>query len=96
MKDNELVWTTEDGREYQIKDMDTSHLKNTLNMLKRNGYVSTRTVMHYVGGPLPTGDCAQDAFDLELDEVLSRAPLHCMTAMEFELEKRELKRCLLD
>jgi hypothetical protein len=32
----EDVWLTADGREFKIKDMDTMHIINTLNFLKRN------------------------------------------------------------
>jgi hypothetical protein len=30
------MWKTKDGRILKIKDMDTQHLKNTMNMLNRN------------------------------------------------------------
>jgi hypothetical protein len=33
---DEDVWLTKDGREFKIKDMDTMHIINTLNFLKRN------------------------------------------------------------
>lgn len=29
-------WTTEDGGELEIKEMETSHIKNTIKFLKRN------------------------------------------------------------
>jgi hypothetical protein len=31
------VWNTRDGRVINIKDMETSHLKNTVKMLERKG-----------------------------------------------------------
>jgi hypothetical protein len=32
------IWTTQNGREIPIKDMETEHIINTIRMLKRNGY----------------------------------------------------------
>ena len=34
--DRKVVWTTADGQELEPKDMETSHLKNCLNMMERN------------------------------------------------------------
>lgn len=29
-------WTTKDGKRLDIREMETSHIKNTINMMKRN------------------------------------------------------------
>lgn len=31
-----VIWVTKDGREMQLKDMESSHIINCINMLKRN------------------------------------------------------------
>lgn len=33
---DEGYWTTKDGKRLSIREMETSHIKNTINMLKRN------------------------------------------------------------
>lgn len=33
---NRRYWTTRDGRNLKIETMETSHIKNTINLLKRN------------------------------------------------------------
>jgi hypothetical protein len=35
-----MKWTKQDGTQVEISEMSTEHLKNTLAMLKRKGYVS--------------------------------------------------------
>lgn len=35
--DNEEIWTTKDGREIPVGEMDVEHLRNTLRMLIRKG-----------------------------------------------------------
>lgn len=38
--DREIRWTTRDGHEIPIRDMDISHLRNVERMLERNEHLS--------------------------------------------------------
>ena len=36
MGDGDGFWTTRDGKHLLVNEMETSHIKNTINLLKRN------------------------------------------------------------
>jgi hypothetical protein len=59
-------WITKDGRKIAVKDMATSHIKNTLAMLKAKGFVDLDTLEFYLCGAGPNGEMAQLAFEQEL------------------------------
>ena len=59
-------WKTKEGKEIEIKDMETSHIKNCLNMLERKGFVSMTTLDLYLSCSDPNGEMAQIAFEQEL------------------------------
>lgn len=84
----ERIWKSQNGRETRVEDMNTRHIENTLAKLKREGFVSPKTVASYVNGPKPNGDSAQDAFDEELDRVLNSPVSPFIDWFEEELEKR--------
>jgi hypothetical protein len=85
----ELLWTTKDGRKIAIKDMTTEHIQNTINLLKRNGFISVDTFNLYLSTPGPQGEMAQYYFDQELDEVLSSPTTEYLDLFEEELQRRE-------
>jgi hypothetical protein len=81
------IWTMRDGTKIKIKDMETSHIKNSLAMLERNGFISRSTLACYMG-PGPQGEIAQLCFEQEQDEIF-QAPLSpFIDAFERELKKR--------
>jgi hypothetical protein len=85
-------WKTRDGTKIKIKDMSTSHIRNAISMMERNGYVSTDTLNFYVNCGEPQGDMAQMAFDQECNRIFVAPCSSTMTALERELKKREVKK----
>lgn len=81
-------WKTKDGKKIAIKDMETSHIQNALNLLKRKGFISRKTLRFYLSTPGPNGDMAQWAFEQELDDVISSPVSSFIDLFERELSKR--------
>jgi hypothetical protein len=38
------VWTTKEGKEILIRDMETSHIKNTMKMLEKKNFMLTTKI----------------------------------------------------
>jgi len=84
-------WKMRDGTKIKIKDMSTSHIRNSIAMMKRNGWVSTDTLNFYMSCDGPQGDMAQLAFDQECDRIFEAPCSSTMTALERELKKRKAR-----
>ena len=84
----ERKWTTKDGRVLNISDMTTEHIKNTIAMLERKGFVTPKDFSYYFSC-VHQGDIAQMEFERELDRVKPCIPL---VWLKEELSKREEKR----
>lgn len=82
-------WKTQDGRLIPVCEMTTQHIKNSLNMLKLNGYIGLRTLNFYLYGPRPIGNGAQDAFDSEFNSICDSPISTFIDTFEDELKKRE-------
>lgn len=82
------VWTTRSGEKIPVVNMQTSHIENSLAMLKRNGFISPSTVDNYMCGPMPHGEMAQDAFWSEFDSILNRPVSEAIDWFEEELFRR--------
>ena len=82
-------WKQKDGIKIKIKDMSIFHLKNSIAMMKRNGYVSTDTLNFYLTCEGPNGDMAQMAFEQELDHIIDQPVSSTLSALERELKKRK-------
>jgi hypothetical protein len=70
------VWVQRDGTPIRVKDMTTSHLENTVAMLRRaapNIY-DREVISTYIYATPPGGDMAMDMFDREFDAALERDP----------------------
>ena len=64
-------WKMKNGQKIRIKDMEDSHLINTINLLIRLGENERRrTNLFYLTCPTPTGDMACDCFDAEFEGVM--------------------------
>ena len=90
MSKNDLLWTTKDGQRINPQDMTTSHIKNSLAMLKRHGVVGPSAVSFYRTGPMPHGDMALEAYFREFDEVLNAPVSEFVDVFEAILGEREV------
>lgn len=92
-KRTEKTWKTQDGRKIPIADMETSHIKAALAMLKRKGFYSVSTFLAYVSAPYEKmGDGAQMAFEQEWEHLMSlRGPLPQIDWLEDELNRRRCR-----
>ncbi len=82
------TWITKEGQKIKISEMGDGHLVNSLQMLKRQGFVGWRTLSAYLYGPRPNGEMAQDAFDREADEAFSRPYHPAFDDLEDEVKRR--------
>lgn len=89
-QDNEPVWTTKSGKEIPVSKMATSHIQNTLRMLRDKGYVSPSTLLFYLTCPLPNGRYAVEAFYEEFDRISSSPVSEFIDIFEAELKKRNI------
>lgn len=81
-----MEWKTKDGRIIDIKDMTDSHLKNTISMLRRNGFITNNDFLDMLGFAFSlNGEMAQDAAESEIANAKISTILE---VMETELNKR--------
>lgn len=83
------IWTSQNGRQTKIKDMNTKHIENTLAKLKREGFVSAKTHEFYMTCNPPTGEMALEAFEAESDEILNSPINDFIDDFEEELKYRQ-------
>lgn len=83
-----MRWKMRNGTEIEISDMKTTHIINSLRMIKNQGYVSPKTVSFYIGCPRPNGEAANDAFDNEFNDVMDSPVTPYIDEFEDELKKR--------
>ena len=83
-----MKWKTKEGKLIEVKDMSTSHIKNSLAMLKRKGFIAQSTLKSYLFCPSPRGDMAQYCFDQEFDRILNCPVSSFIDKFESELIKR--------
>ena len=82
-----MKWTCKDGRVMEMSEMSTSHLKNTIAMLGRKGWVTHAEFTQawvYAYSPW-SGEMAADAVQAELDNMI---PSRRLEALENELVNR--------
>ncbi len=81
------TWVTKEGQKLRISEMEDGHLVNSLQVLKRRGFVGWRILSAYLGKG-PRGDMAQEAFAQEADEVFSRPYHPAFDDLEDEVKRR--------
>jgi hypothetical protein len=81
-------WKTKDGRILYIDEMTTEHLRNTIAMLERKGFVSVSQKQFYFNAPQPNGDGALLAFEREQAQVFEAPLCPQLDALRHELKKR--------
>lgn len=85
-----MKWRCKDGRSIELSDMETSHLHNTVNMLRRKGFVTPEdfdACARYAYSPM-SGDYAAMAAEQEL---LRSHPSRQLAQLEAELAERKGK-----
>lgn len=81
-------WKTKNGRKIRVCDMETSHIENSLSMLKREGCIDPETLSFYLSCRPPTADGALMAFEREFDRVISAPISSFINLFKEELERR--------
>lgn len=82
------IWTTRDGRTIPIDEMETSHIKNCLKMLRKN-YIGANEISSMLNFNYEAmGDAAQMAFDQALDEASVLIPCPEIDWFVEELNRR--------
>jgi hypothetical protein len=72
---NTRLWKTKDGTKIRIKDMEDSHLLNTIRFLeKQTVRLNMRELDEMMSFPYPNGEMAQHAFDQEFNMIGSAEP----------------------
>ena len=90
----ERNWTTRDGRVVAIKDMSDSHLINTINMLKRKGFITPEAHKWYFShfpSPSNMGEMAYDAAEEECLRGMDAPVSEELAWLEEEAKKRNIK-----
>lgn len=82
----EKIWKTEDGRILEINKMETEHIKNCLNLLKRKNFISFESFNRYLNSYNCLGDAAQLCVDLEY---ANKIPNQTIDFFEEELKNRK-------
>lgn len=85
------IWRTREGHPVHVSAMTGAHLRNSLAMLRRKGFIGERTLNAYLSTPGPGGDMAQVAFAEELDAVLEAPVNPYVDLLEDELRRRGLR-----
>lgn len=82
-----LRWKTKDGRILTPKQMETDHIKNCLQMLRKKGYVSESEFIDSLGSAYSLqGEYAQMYAE---NEIASMKPTRMIDEFEEELEQRK-------
>lgn len=91
--DQAETWTSNDGREQRIEEMDPRHRRNVINWLVRNAEgLKAGEEMLMCTGPQPSGDAACDAFDGELSRLMEMDAQDWLDAKPLMRRLRKVQR----
>jgi hypothetical protein len=79
------TWKCRDGRVIPIDELETEHLQNIINMLRRKGAMTPRELANMICHP-PQGEAAYDAWSEEIAGAQLSAHL---SSLEAELLRRQ-------
>lgn len=84
-----MKWKCKDGRELELHEIETDHLKNIITWLRRQGVTTTDEFLDCLGASASvSGEFAQMALD---NEAMSMTPWKDLELLEAELKKRKDK-----
>lgn len=73
--DQDKIWVTREGQTLTLEEMEPSHRRNTLALLRRKAFsLNLLYFTRYFGGPGPNGDIAQSTFERATDEFIDQDP----------------------
>lgn len=73
--DQDKIWVTREGQTLTLEEMEPSHRRNTLALLRRKAFsLNLLYFTRYFGGYGPSGEMAQLAFDHAADEFIDQNP----------------------
>jgi len=84
-----MKWKTKDGQLLEVGEMETSHIENSLVMLKDKGFIATSTLNFYLTCSTPNGDKAVDCFEAEFEEIINAPISSFIDLFKAELVKRK-------
>lgn len=84
-----MKWTTKEGKKIEVRDMETSHIKNCLNkMLKEAKVISKEYCDTGYQGDSYINDCVKVERKATEDDLMQLSPIY--KEMKLELKKRNL------
>lgn len=84
-------WKTRDGTVIPIASMSNGHLRNSIRMMRENGFIEWSTVKFYLTCAEPNGDMAQLAFEREQMAIFNKRTSLVLDDLVEELERRGLE-----
>lgn len=91
-KKDPTLWHCRDGRVLKIVEMDTGHLRNTINFLRRQGWTTRAEAMPPPHFPTFQGEYAQmfaeQDWQADIDRYMTQRISARLALMEQELKKR--------
>lgn len=81
-------WKTRDGRVIPITEMETEHIRNVVEMIRKVGAISVHEAALMFAAPPPHGERAYDAWE---EELMNLKVSRYLDPLLIELRRREIK-----